>query len=104
MTQEDELEFVKNDRDKVFQSLQLAKLQLKKLKIEIGVLESEKSELQHLINQEKKLNSKEKIELKRDAYYQQQKKEILSLRDLVSKLRKDKEGLIIKLVNQNIEQ
>ncbi len=80
-----------------FEKLVIAKQYIKILRIESGVLKSEKAELRYLLDQKNKLTTEEKKEIKRDELLSIYRKKNASANKTIKQLRKDKETLIIKL-------
>ena len=80
-----------------FEKLVIAKQYIKILKVEMGILKSEKSELQYLLGQKTKLTPAENKEIKRGELVSMYRTKATKTDKIIRQLRKDKEFLIIKL-------
>lgn len=80
-----------------FEKLVIAKQYIRILNVEMGILKSEKSELQYLLEQKGKLTPAENKEIKRGELVSMYRTKAAKTDKIIRQLRKDKEFLIIKL-------
>jgi len=77
--------------------IQALKIDIGKLKTEMGVLESERDEFKYHLENQNKLSEEEKKRIKTEQWYQILKALNHKKDKIIRDLRKDKEFLIIKL-------